>query len=68
MLKIKEGDSLFIQIDEARELLGLGETSTKVYDIIRNNVQYMKMGRRWDISRVSLYEYINDQLANSNCY
>lgn len=65
MLKIKEDDSLLIQIPEARQLLGLGKSSTKVYNIIRTNVKHINMGRRWDISRESLYEYINKMFEES---
>lgn len=66
LYKLKEDDSLLVNIKETREILGLGKSSTKVYSIIHdNNIEYVKFGRRMEISRESLYNYINSQLKKS---
>lgn len=66
MLQVKESDSLLVNIHEARRILGLGRTSVKVYKIIKeNNIDYIEFGKRWEISRESLYNYINNQLKKS---
>lgn len=66
MLKIKDEDSLLMSIPEVRTLLNMGEKTNRVYTYIKNNnIQYIRVGNRWDVSRESLYNHINKELEKS---
>jgi excisionase family DNA binding protein len=64
--EMKDGESKLVNVKEARAILRLGRTSVKVYEIVKNNnIRCFKFGRRWEISRQDLYNFINQTMERS---